>query len=92
MQAETTLQRNSDVIAVDMDGETVMMHIEYGNYHALNAVGTHVWTKLETPCTADAIIASVRDAFEISDPDQVDSEILTFLDQMLDSGLIQVKG
>ena len=92
MQAETMLHRNPDVIAVDMDGETMMMHIETGNYHSLNAVGSHVWTLLETPCNAGQVIASVSEAFEISDADQVDTDILGFLDQLLESDLIRTEG
>lgn len=91
MQAETILNRNPDVMAVDMDGETVMMHIDKGNYHGLNAVGSHIWAVLETPCTVAAVIASVRDAFEVSDTDQVDTEILAFMDELLESGLIIVE-
>ncbi len=91
MQEHTTLRRTPDVIATEVDGMTLMMHIETGKYHGLNAVGRHIWDRLDCPQTVETLAASVEATFEVPDGQTAKSDVLTFLTTLIDSKLVQIE-
>ena len=58
-RAEPRYARNPDLLAVDMDGDLVMMSIEHGNYYGVGGIGPHVWQLLETPRTTAELIDDI---------------------------------
>ena len=90
MDIKTTLKRNPELLAVDMDGETVMMDMESGNYFGVNAVGSHIWEVLETENKVTAIIETVSSQFEVKDGDTVQEDIMAFLGDMVEQRLVEV--
>lgn len=83
------LQRNPKPVAVDMDGETVMMDIDMGSYFALTGSGSFIWATLEQPVTLAEIVAAVRAEFDVSDDDNADEAIATFVGDLFAGGLVQ---
>lgn len=90
MDVQTTLKRNPELLAVDMDGETVMMDMESGNYFGINAVGSHIWEVLETENKVTTIIETVSSHFEVKDGDTVQEDIMAFLGDMVEQQLVEV--
>lgn len=90
MDIQTTLKRNPELLAVDMDGETVMMDMESGNYFGVNAVGSHIWELLETASTVQTIVESVQSHFESTEADSVQTDVLSFLGDMQEQKLVEV--
>lgn len=90
MDANTTLKRNPELLAVDMDGETVMMDMETGNYFGINAVGSHIWEALENENKVGDIIETVNSHFEVQGEDTVEADVLAFLGDMVEQELVEV--
>ena len=90
MDIKTTLKRNPELLAVDMDGETVMMDMESGNYFGVNAVGSHIWEALETESSVETIVETVTSQFEVRDGDSVQGDVLEFLGDMVKQQLVEV--
>lgn len=90
MDTQTTLKRNPELLAVDMDGETVMMDMESGNYFGINAVGSHIWEVLEAEKKVADVIETVNSHFEVQDGDTVQNDILGFLSDMVEHRLLEV--
>ena len=90
MDTQTTLKRNPELLAVDMDGETVMMDMESGNYFGINAVGSHIWEALEAEKKVADVIETVNSHFEVQDGDTVQNDILGFLSDMVEHQLLEV--
>lgn len=89
MNTDTKLRRNEDLLSVDMDGETVMMDINSGNYFGINSVGSHIWDLLEEVCTVQKILDSVHENFDISPENNVQEDIFAFLTGLLEQELIE---
>lgn len=89
MDMQTTLKRNPELLAVDMDGETVMMDMTSGNYFGINGVGSHIWELLENEQTVQFIIDSVSSSFEVNEGDTVKSDVLAFLQKMQAQKLLE---
>lgn len=92
MDIQATLKRNPDLLAVDMDGETVMMDMESGNYFGINEVGSHIWELLESNQSIETIIDDVKRHFEAKEDDNVQDDVLAFLNDMQEQSLVQVAG
>lgn len=86
----TRLHRNPELVAVDMDGDTVMMDVESGHYFGLDAVGSLVWHSLEQPASIQSIAVRVREEFEASEDDDVEGDMLAFFGELLADGLVVI--
>jgi hypothetical protein len=71
-----------------MDGETVMMSIEKGEYFGIGGVGSRVWELLENPVTLEDIIETICEEYEV-DAAACSRDIKTFLEKLLQTGLVQ---
>jgi hypothetical protein len=87
LDPSTTIVRTADAIATEIDGEIVLINIEDGKYFGLDPVGSEIWRRLESPKRVDALCDELKAHFE-GDPDTIERETLTFLDQLSDSKLL----
>jgi hypothetical protein len=87
IEADSQFVRNPDLIATDMDGDTVMMSIERGEYYGVSGVGTRIWELLETPKTVAQIIASLCAEFEV-DEATCQADVERFIQDLVDNGMI----
>ena len=82
------LQRSEKPIAVDMEGETVMMDIDMGSYFALTGSGSFIWAMLERPATPDEIVQAIREEFDVSEAGNVEEAVSQFVGDLLAKGLV----
>lgn len=92
VQPETKLQRIADVVATDMNGETVMMHIEKGTYFALTGSGGQIWAALEQPMTLPEITAFVEREYDVNQIENLDAMVSEFVGKLLEQELIHTVG
>jgi hypothetical protein len=86
---EDRLFRTNDLIATDLDDETVLMSIDAGSYYGLEGSARAIWERLETPISfAELVAAMVREYRVQADVCRVD--LRRFLSQMEQEGLLRV--
>ena len=88
MTSETLYQRSANAIVADLDGDVVMMDVDQGSYFAINPVGSHIWTQLETPKSQSQLVVDVQKAFQAADPAQVTEDVSKFMAALLEHKLI----
>lgn len=89
MNNKTTVARNNEIVASDMDGEVVMMHIETGKYYNLGRIGGEIWNILEKSMMVENIVENLIVKYDVS-KEQCEMDILPFLMQMEKNKLIQI--
>ncbi len=52
----TTVSRIENIVASEIDGETVMMSIELGNYYGPDLIASRIWALMEKPILVPAMI------------------------------------
>ncbi|MDS4022951.1 MAG: lasso peptide biosynthesis PqqD family chaperone [Candidatus Competibacter sp.] len=87
LDPHTRFARNPDLVAAEVDGETVMMSIDKGEYYGLNAVGSRIWELLESPNSINALCDQLIEEFDV-DAEQCRTEVLTFAGELLEQGVI----
>ena len=71
----------------ELDGESVLLHIETGIYFGLDAVGTLIWQEISRGATEDQILAAILAEYEV-DPAVLRVDVLNFLNLLEHKGLV----
>lgn len=85
---DTPWQRNPDMISADMDGDTVMMHIERGDYFGIGGAGPRIWELLENPVTLADIVTTLCAEFQV-DTATCEADLRVFMQQLQENDLIK---
>ena len=80
--------RDSDIIATDMDGDTVMMSIEHGKYFGLTGIGGFLWDQLENPISVQELRENVLKEFDI-DESTCEADVIEFVENLLESKIVR---
>ena len=83
----TIIQRDSKLITSRMDGETVMMSINNGEYYGLDPIGSRIWELIENPISVESLIAKLRCEYDIEIA-QCEHDTTIFLQQMANKNLL----
>jgi hypothetical protein len=89
IESNSTVRRKEDLIGYDMDGETVMMSIEQGNYYALDSIGGRIWELIKEPIPVSSLLETLQEDFEV-EADICRKDTLRFLNELLEFGIIEV--
>ena len=76
----TKLQHNPNVVARELQpGQGgVLLHLDTGAYHSLNAIGQAIWDLVDGERTVADIVGELR-ARVVDAPPQLDDEVRAFL-------------
>jgi len=65
----SNLRPNPGVVARDMGGSAVLVHLESNRIFELNVTGARVWSLLEQGLQRDEICARLQQEFQVSAPE-----------------------
>jgi hypothetical protein len=85
----TTLYRHQGLIQAEIDGETVMMDADSGDYYGLDSVASRIWQLLETPITTAELIEQILQEYEVT-PEQCQQDVNEFLTQLHKNKMIKI--
>jgi len=87
ISVNTIIQRNSNILTSDLDGEKVMMSIKRGEYFGLGKVGSFIWDNIENPTSINELINNITQTYAI-DKQTCFNEIKPFIADLLEKELI----
>lgn len=91
ISTESIVSQNEDIVASDIDDEKVMMSIEKGQYYSLDPVGSRVWEFIENPIKVSDLIDALLLKYDV-DRRTCERDVLAFLDEINEDGILQVDG
>ena len=83
----TLITRVSGMLATEVDGETVLMHVEQGQYYGLARTAHVIWLLLETPLTFEQLCAALTTRYAGA-ADVIKADTRRFVEQMAAEALI----
>jgi hypothetical protein len=89
LNGDSTVQQLEALVTAPMGDELAMMDLETGKYLVLDRIGTAVWEELEAPVPVRELVDRLQAQFEV-DRTQCETDVLKFLEQLLDKGLLRV--
>jgi hypothetical protein len=81
-----TVRRNENVVWNIVDGESVLLNPETGNYYGLNRTATEIWKALDVSRTTEELESLLASRFNA--PMETLSHIEALLDELLARKLI----
>ncbi|GGZ00354.1 MULTISPECIES: lasso peptide biosynthesis PqqD family chaperone [Shewanella] len=84
------LRRKPDQIFTDMDGDTVMMVPETGNYFGISGTGSRIWELLEAPQSITDIVEQICNEYEVTEQ-QCQQDTLSFCQSLVDNQLVDIQ-
>jgi hypothetical protein len=88
--SETVLSRVQDLIATELDQETVLMNIDAGAYYGLKGPAQSIWSNLETPLTFSSLVDRLVKEYAVT-PEACSEDLQQFLTKMEQEGLLRVE-
>lgn len=89
LTSNSRLIRSSDLVATEMDGDIVMMHISSGQYFGISGVGSRIWALLEHPITLDELISTIVNEYVV-DEQTCRNDIQKFMQSLLEQGAAHI--
>ncbi|HYD97749.1 MAG TPA: PqqD family protein [Alphaproteobacteria bacterium] len=83
------IRRSDRALATEVGGEMVMMDVEQGVYFGLDAIGTDIWKRLETPVSVQALAAALAQDYD-APVETIERDVLALLASMAERGLVEV--
>jgi len=89
LQSDTPIARHPSVVYRDLAEGGVLLHLDSGQYHGVNATGLAIWSLLEKPSTLDQLRAGLEAEVEEAPP-QLEQEVRDFLEALQARDLVVV--
>ena len=86
----STIQRNPEVITAEADQDLIMVSIATGHYYGVSDVARDIWDTIESPKRVSDLVDDLTASYHI-DSSSCRDQTLSFLEALLDEGLLQVK-
>ena len=90
ISTESIVNQIEDIVASDIDDEKVMMSVEKGQYYSLDPVGSRVWELIEKPVKVTDLIDALLMKYE-ADRETCERDVLAFLEDLHEDGILQVE-
>ena len=84
------IQRDPEVIAAKADQDLIMVNVSTGYYYGLSDVAREIWAGIERPKRISDLVDDLTASYQI-DLSSCEEQTLSFLQDLLDEGLLQVK-
>lgn len=90
-----TIDSSTEVVAADdclsttLDGESVILHVEAGEYYGFNEVATDVWESLQEPKTVREVCDDVVEAYDV-DYERCRDDVDDLLVDLVERDLVRV--
>ena len=84
------VQRDPEVIAAEADRDLIMVSVATGHYYGLSDVAREIWEAIERPKRVSDLVEDLIASYQI-DSSSCEEQTLSFLDALLEEGLLRVK-
>src|SRR5437588_5676069 len=76
------------VVYETIDGETILVQLETGNYYSLRGTSVEIWSLIESGHSIEEIIAQLKQRYE-TQSEELEAATQSFVDELVDEQLIE---
>jgi len=81
----------ADVLFRELEGESVILHLESESYFGLDHVGTRMWQLLTESESIQTAYEALLEEYEV-EPERLRADLTTLLETLSDRGLVDIRG
>jgi GeoRSP system PqqD family protein len=79
---------NDSAVCAEIGDEAVLLQVDTGVYFGLDTVGTRIWQLLSSATTADSIVETLLQEFDV-ERRVLEQDVAAFLSRLREKGLVQ---
>lgn len=79
-----------EVLAQEMENETVLLDLASERYYGLDSVGSSIWKLLAAHETLDGAYRAILAVYDVA-PGQLERDLLAIVDELAQAGLLEVE-
>lgn len=83
-----SMKISKDIIAREIQGDTVLLNLVTGDYFSLNSVGTDIYNCLAEGLTVEQVRSCLLDKYDV-DINQLDNDIALLLSELRTQGIVE---
>jgi PqqD family protein of HPr-rel-A system len=88
MNVTERLSVSENVFTQEIDGETVLLDRESGEYYGLDATGTEIWRLLREGKSPEETLEALLERYDVEE-ERLRADLELFLNALLDRGLLR---
>ncbi len=88
IKLDSVVEKNQEILASDIDGETVMMSMQNGKYYGMDEIGSRIWSLISGENTPADIIDKLLTEFDVS-REECTKDVMFFLEELEKNKLIK---
>lgn len=77
-------------LSSDMVESVIILNLKDGVYYELKEVGTRVWKLIQQPCSAQVILDTLLEEYEV-DAEQCKADLFALLEDLASHSLVKIK-
>lgn len=91
MESSQTIRRNDRVVFRELAGDEggVLLHLDSGAYHGLNAIGTVIWDLIGDGSSFGTLVDTVRASLTDA-PDALEADVTAFIEDLVERDLLRL--
>jgi hypothetical protein len=78
------------VLAEELEGESVLLNLQTERYYGLNDIGTRVWQLLHETESSDTLVRTLMDEYEVEEA-TLRADLAGLFDKMAAAGLVEIE-
>lgn len=79
-----------DKLSADLADEAVILDVQSGAYYGLDEVGALIWALIQEPKAVDEVCQVLLQQYDV-EADSCERDLVAFLQELADQGLIEVQ-
>ncbi len=87
---DSIIKKTDEIVESAIDGETVMMSIENGEYYGLDSVGSHIWELIQSPIKVSELVDTLLKKYNV-DHNTCESDVMEFLNELNNNKILVVE-
>ncbi len=85
----STVTQSEDQVSTELDGETVLMSIEQGNYYGMDKILSRIWSLIEKPITVSALCDRLMEEYDVK-RETCETDVLNALNDLAKENLLKI--
>jgi phosphoribosylformylglycinamidine (FGAM) synthase PurS component len=89
-ETKPTVRVSASTMAREVQGETILLHLDSGEYFGLDDVATRIWQLIVEKGDLQQVEAAMLTEFDV-DPNVLSADLQRVVDELVAKGLIEVE-
>lgn len=85
----STVTQSEDQVSTELDGETVLMSIEQGNYYGMDKILSRIWALIKTPTIVSTLCDRLMEEYDV-ERKTCETDILNVLNDLAEENLLKI--